>query len=124
MLCLAKLCSTGNREVSLTWPDHFFPFFFMVAEERVWCNSTSHLLLATIQILEMLIGEDAKLTSTDKVRMTRYVIIAHMNKGNKSKQSEPSVPDETSSFCCQLTSRLHDENRFLCVFPLLVLRSK
>ena len=45
---------------SLAWPDRFFPFFFVVVEKRVWCNSTSHLVLATIQILEMLIGEDGE----------------------------------------------------------------
>ena len=45
---------------NLAWPDRFFPFFFVVAAKRVWCNSTSRLVLATIQILEMLIGEDGE----------------------------------------------------------------
>ena len=45
---------------SLAWPDRFFLFFFVVAEKRLWCNSTSRLVLATIQILEMLIGEDGE----------------------------------------------------------------
>ena len=32
--------------ISLAWPDHFFPFFFGVAEKRVWSGLQSLLVLA------------------------------------------------------------------------------
>ena len=31
---------------SLAWPDRFFPFFFVVAEKRVWSGSQMQLVLA------------------------------------------------------------------------------
>ena len=32
--------------VSLAWPDRFFPFLFVVAENRVWSGSHTHLVFA------------------------------------------------------------------------------
>ena len=33
--------------ISLAWPDRFFPFFFVVAEKRVW-NSLQAVLVLTL----------------------------------------------------------------------------
>ena len=35
-----------STELSLAWPDRFFPFFFGVAEKRVWSGLQSLLVLA------------------------------------------------------------------------------
>ena len=39
-----RLSLTGQP--SLAWPDRFFPFLFVVAENRVWSGSQTHLVFA------------------------------------------------------------------------------
>ena len=36
---------------SLAWPDRFFPFFFVVAEKRVWSGLQMHLVLTPSNVL-------------------------------------------------------------------------
>ena len=36
----------GPLNISLAWPDRFFPFFFVVAEKRVWNSLQAVLVLA------------------------------------------------------------------------------
>ena len=36
---------------SLAWPDRFFPFFFVSAEERVWSGSQMQLVLAPTTVV-------------------------------------------------------------------------
>ena len=33
--------------ISLAWPDRFFPFLFVVAEKSVWSGSHTHLILTS-----------------------------------------------------------------------------
>ena len=61
LICMFLGCDMSIQLVfSLVWPDRVFPFFFVVAEKRVWCNFNSRLVLTTLQILEMLIGKNGK----------------------------------------------------------------